>query len=83
MKPPYIAVFMLFLSACSTTPEVVLDRCSPPPDLPAEKHMALLPEDPVLFEDFYRMFAEERARHAQDIEEYNSLYALCVTRTER
>ena len=52
--------------------------CMPSADLPATKHVAMLPEVDTSNDKFFDLFLHERATHAKDDQDYNSLYATCV-----
>lgn len=70
-------VLCAMLGGCATAP-VIVRGCLPPSDLPAKKVMQPLPEVDTSLPDFFALFAEERARHAADQRDYNSLYEQCV-----
>lgn len=53
-------------------------QCHPSSDLPSHKTMKKLPEQDMLLDDFWGLFAGERKDHRTDINDYNSLWDQCV-----
>jgi hypothetical protein len=74
-----VLVLALLLGGCQTvTSFLPPQRCKPAVDLPAEKHLAKVPEVETGNQAFYDLLLQERRVHAQDDQDYNSLYSQCV-----
>lgn len=75
-----LACFSMLLSGCGTTGTVVLppQLCIPATDLPETKAVKVLPEVETDNSAFYELFLTERADHAKDVQDYNSLWTQCV-----
>lgn len=76
-----ILLLIILVAGCAHAPQVPLTAngtCHPAQDLPAKKTMKKVPEQPTLFEDLYALFLAERADHAKDVADYNSLSTECV-----
>jgi len=83
----FIAImsFMTMLTACASTPDIPLplppQLCKPASDLVAPKHLKRVPEVATENDQFYSLFLMERADHATDIKDFNSLLRTCVDST--
>ena len=66
-------------SACSTIQSFLPPQpCIVSSDLPVSKSVKPVPEVATTNDEFYLLFAHERAEHAKDDQDYNSLYSQCV-----
>lgn len=74
-----ILAVVLLLGGCSTVSPVSVGPCHPSTDLPAVKTIKKVPEAETSFEDLFKLFAQERKAHGDDVRDYNSLYKECVT----
>lgn len=74
-----IVLLALLLTGCHTITSFLPPQpCKPAVDLPAEKHLAKLPEVDTPNDVFYGLLLTERSVHAKDDQDYNSLYSSCV-----
>lgn len=77
--PAMVLLFLLLLTGCQTITSFLPPQpCKPAADLPAEKHLARVPEVETSNQAFFDLLLQERKTHAQDDQDYNSLYAQCV-----
>lgn len=75
-----VLVLALLLGGCQTLTSFLPPQpCKPAVDLPAEKHLAKVPEVDTANDAFYTLFLYERKEHAVDDQDYNSLYSQCVS----
>jgi hypothetical protein len=72
--------FIFVVFGCTTIRDLVLppQPCKPAVDLPVHKQVAPLPEVDTSNDAFFNLFLHERATHAKDDQDYNSLYDTCV-----
>lgn len=78
-----VLLIIILVAGCASAPQVPLTAngtCHPSQDLPVHKVIKKVPEQPTLFEDLYNLFLAERADHAKDVADYNSLSNECVQR---
>lgn len=71
--------FALLCAGCASPAQVVSSGCHPSTDLPSVKVIKKVPEADTSIEDLFKLFAQERKDHGQDVRDYNSLYKECVT----
>lgn len=70
---------LLALGGCQTLTSFLPPQpCIVSADLPTEKHVAALPEVETGNQTLFGQFLAERKVHAQDDQDYNSLYKTCV-----
>lgn len=70
---------LLALGGCQTITSFLPPQpCIVSPDLPAVKHVDLLPVVETGNQTLYSQFLAERKVHAKDDDDYNSLYKTCV-----
>jgi hypothetical protein len=74
-----ILSLLLLLGGCASPASVLMSGCHPSTDLPSVKTIKKVPEAETSFEDLFKLFAQERKAHGDDIRDYNSLYQECVT----
>ena len=72
-------VGLLLLGGCASIVPASVGTCHPSTDLPAVKTIKKVPEAETSFEDLFKLFAQERKAHGDDVRDYNSLYKECVT----
>jgi len=74
--------WLMLLGACGTirTLTVGPSLCKPANDL-GVKHLKRVPEVATANDEFYSLYLMERAAHATDITDFNSLYRTCVNPT--
>jgi hypothetical protein len=86
-KHTLLITLLATLSAgCASTPIITTlppALCKPATDLPAHKNITKLPEVETPNDQFYSLFLQERAQHAKDAQDYNSLYATCVDPSQK
>jgi hypothetical protein len=74
-----IALVFLLVTGCQTLTSFLPPQpCQVSPDLPVEKHLVALPEVETGNQTLFGQFLTERKVHAQDDQDYNSLYKTCV-----
>jgi len=79
-----LALSVTMLAACQTARTVTVSLppqlCKPASDL-GIKHLKRVPEVATGNDQFYSLFLMERADHATDIRDFNSLFRTCVDPT--
>lgn len=80
----FVSLICAVLGGCAgTTPPVAVpvvgnNTCIPASDLPDHKVMKKVPEVPTDQTGLFNLLLDERASHAKDDQDYNSLYKACV-----
>lgn len=81
-----LSIFAAVLGGCASTPDplpaaVLVEgngNCRPPSDLPPKKTMKKVPAVEATIQKLYDLLLGERKDHAKDVQDYNSLYEICV-----
>lgn len=80
----FILPWLTILPGCGTVERIIQlppALCKPASDLTSPKYLTKLPEREVTNDELYGLFVEERADHAGDVRDFNSLLRTCVDPT--
>jgi hypothetical protein len=79
----FVSLICGVLAGCADKPAIEVpvvgnNTCIPASDLPDHKVMKKVPSAPANATELYNLLLDERASHAKDDQDYNSLYKACV-----